>query len=172
MPVTIYNASNMHVLVRVASDSTSGRQRELGVWSFLGKTNDTYELTTKSGFSMVQRFSKFEFFPEVSKKTAYVSIKPTGDNNSMYMFLCEDLPVKAEGSGVIISKQFYIRNSKENWYDIDGNNHDPKIEQEGTEKIDESLKDKNKKLPEPSGLQYLRKPNSDGKEKNELKKGK
>ncbi|CAG2243311.1 unnamed protein product [Mytilus edulis] len=134
-------------------------------------------------------------FPEGTKETAYVSIKPTGDDNSMYMFLCEDLPVNRGGPGVIISEDFYLRNAKSAWVDTNGKSHDPKkrkkkpedgkktaaIPNDGnktaeipkdSEKTCEMPENKNNKMyPEPSGIQYLRKNNSDGEEKNVKREG-
>lgn len=179
MPLTVYNASNRHVLVRVTTDSISEKQREYGFGSLSKKSNDIYQQTAKSGFSMVQRHSQVEFFPEGTKETAYVSIKPTGDDNSMYMFLCEDLPVKRDGYGVIISEDFYLRNAKSAWVDTDGKSHDPNKNitkktadkqktadiPKDTEKTDDMPENNNKMYPEPSGIKYLRKNNSNVEEK-------
>lgn len=156
MPVTVYNASNENVMVKVASDSISERQRELGISSIAGKAYETYQLTPKSGFSMVQRHSQVEFFPEKTKSTAYISIKPTGKTNSMYMFLCEDHPIEADGAGVIISKEFYLRIAKSKWTDTAGYNHNPyKKDEVSKKKVEDSKIDK-----DPSGITYLLKAKS------------
>lgn len=162
MPVTVYNASGKNVLVKVTSDTISERQRELGIWSFAGKANETYQPTSKSGFSMVQKYSEVEFFPEKNKSTAYISIKPTDEKKSMYMFLCEDHPIKAEGSGVIISKDFYLRIAQDKWTDTVGYDHNPYKKEEGSQKeVDESRIIKT----EPSGIKYLQKAKSDAEQK-------
>lgn len=136
MPLTVYNASNQHVLVRVTTDSISEKQREYGFGSLSKKSNDVYQQTAKSGFSMVERHSQVSFSPEGNKETAYVSIKPTGNDKSMYMFLCEDLPVKRDGPGIIISEDFYLRNAKSAWVDTNGERHVPKKKRKRSQKTE------------------------------------
>lgn len=80
-PVTIYNASNINVLARVSSDSLTEKQTNMA----LGKlTTERYLQTTKSGYSVIQSFSRVDFYPEKSKATAYVSITPHDDGTGRY----------------------------------------------------------------------------------------
>lgn len=145
-PVTVYNASKTNVLARVTSDYQSETALGVGVGPITVRNTAKYEKPVKHGFSMVEKWSKVAFFPEKNKKTAYVSIKPTGDAKSEYMYLCEDHPVEDDDSGVIITKNFYLRIAKSAWTDTDGESHEPKNEK--------------KEHRELSGIKYLVKHNS------------
>lgn len=141
-PVTVYNASNTNILARVSSDSITENQKGIALGKFSKGTVDKFDQSTKTGFSVVQRFSRVEFSPEKAKDTAYVSIKPNDTGKGKYMYLCQDHPVKGEGYGVIVTQNFYIRNAKDEWKDIDGVDHKPP-------------KKANKTGPEPTGLNFL-----------------
>lgn len=143
-PVTIYNASNINVLARVTSDSITDQQRNIALGSATIDTLKSYEQTTKTGYSVVQRFSRVDFYPEKSKATAYVSIKPQDVGKGKYMHLCEDHPVKRDGYGVIITEKFYIRNAKKDWVDTEGISYKP------------PLQIPSRDGPEPTGLTYLK----------------
>lgn len=141
-PVSIYNASKMNVLARVSSDSITEQQRNqaLGIWT---TEKRSFLQTAKTGYSVVQRFSQVDFYPENTKATAYVSIKPHDDGTGRYMHLCKDHPVKRDGCGLIITDKFYIRNAKSEWVDTEGKCYKP-------------LQNPSRTGPEPTGLTSLR----------------
>lgn len=142
-PVTIYNASKMNVLARVSSDSVTEQQRNQALGTMTTDTLKRYLQTAKTGYSVVQRFSQVDFYPENTKATAYVSIKPHDDGTGRYMHLCEDHPVKRGGCGLIITEKFYIRNAKSKWVDTEGKSYKPPQNPSRTG-------------PEPTGLTSLR----------------
>lgn len=143
-PVTIYNASKMNVLARVSSDSITEQKRKQVPCTFTTEPLlEKYLQTTKSGYSVVERFSRVDFFPEKSKDTAYVSIKPHDDGKGRYMHLCEDHPVKRDCHGVIITENFYIRIAKGEWVDTEGKSYKPP-------------ENPSRAGPEPTGLTSLR----------------
>ncbi|CAG2200194.1 unnamed protein product [Mytilus edulis] len=86
---------------------------------------DSFEQISKSGFSVVEKNSRVDFFSEKAKETAYVSIKTSHNGKGKYMYLCQDHPVQSQGYGLIVTANFYIRNAKDEWKDIDGINHKP-----------------------------------------------
>ncbi|CAC5418201.1 unnamed protein product [Mytilus coruscus] len=142
-PVTVYNASNTNVLARVSSDSAIENYRGIAFWKFSKTFTDSFDQTSKSGYSVVEKCSRVDFFPEKAKDTAYVSIKPSSAGKGKYMFLCQDHPVRVDGYGVIVTPNFYIRNAKDEWKDTDGNIYKP------TQKPSKIGAD-------PTGLNFLR----------------
>ncbi|CAC5403248.1 unnamed protein product [Mytilus coruscus] len=141
-PVTVYNSSNTNVLARVSSYSVIELFRDINLGNFSKQFADSFDQISKSGYSVVEKYSRVEFFPEKAKETAYVSIKPSDNGKSTYIHLCQDHPVQSEGYGVIVTGNFYIRNAKDEWKDIDGINHKP-------------LQNPSRTGPEPTGLNFL-----------------
>lgn len=141
-PVTVYNASNFDVLARVSSYSVTELFRDIPLGNFSKQFADSFEQTSTSGFSVVEKNSRVDFFPEKAKETAYVSIKTSDNGKGKYMYLCQDHPVQSEGYGLIVTANFYIRNAKDEWKDIDGMNHKP-------------LENPIRRGSEPTGLIFL-----------------